>query len=331
MTYNHEVMHTIHSLAELDLNLLVAFAALADEGSVTRAARRLGISQSATSHTLRRLRDALGDPLLVRSGQGMALTPRGAQLVVPVRRALADLERALASPEAFDPASAQHTLRMASIDLFDVLVLPHVARRLRTEAPGVCLVSAPGAQVERDLATGDLDLAVVARIGDHHDAPLPNALVQRTLIQDGFSCFYRSDHPLFSAGPPTLEGYLAAPHLLVSPTGRGQGLVDSVLAEAGHTRRITVRLPAFFAALSIVRETDLVLTAPTALRRTMPNDPAIRCAPPPIAVPPHRLLMVWHARFTEDPGHQWFRDVLAEAAGAVAGAGQPTAASPRLG
>ncbi len=167
MVFYHAPMRPVHDplrrLRQLDLNLLLAFDALADAGGVTAAAQTLGLSQSAMSHTLGRLRVALGDPLLVRAGAKMALTPRAEALKGPVRDALLDLERAAFFEEGFEPGSSERTFRMRSPDLFDLLILPPLYRRLHERAPGVDLLVRPlgGPGLEAELSEGIIDLAVV--------------------------------------------------------------------------------------------------------------------------------------------------------------------------
>jgi DNA-binding transcriptional LysR family regulator len=153
-------------LAGIDLNLLVAFDALAREQSVTRAAERMGVTQSAMSHALGRLRDLLRDPLLVRGSSGMTLTPRAAELVVPLRSGLVTLGRALAEPTSFDPAQARRAFCIASPDLFDVLAVPRLLERIRSEAPGVDLSVVPvnDRRLPERLETGEIDVAVVPEI-----------------------------------------------------------------------------------------------------------------------------------------------------------------------
>ena len=159
-------MNDIHDLVGVDLNLFVAFDALARERSVTLAARRLGVTQSAMSHTLRRLRELLGDPLLVRGQGGMVLTPRAEALVVPLRSSLVALGRTLTESTQFDPKTAERTFRLATPDLFDVLAIPPLLHRIRKEAPNVDLHVVPvqRRRLADELETGDVDLAGEAEV-----------------------------------------------------------------------------------------------------------------------------------------------------------------------
>ncbi len=314
-------------LARLDLNLLVAFDALAREQNVTRAAARVGVTQSAMSHALRRLRELFADPLLVRGQNGMILTARAAALALPVRSGLATLDRALGQADSFDAKTARRTFRMASPDLFDALVIPLLLERIRADAPGVDLVVAPldGRRLSDALETGELDLLITPRVDDFRGAAEVDGsgLVRRVLLRDGFCCFIRADHPalggkrarrakqgVVAAEPLSLETYVALSHALVSPSGEGPGFVDELLAKQRLSRRVALRVPHFFAALAIVERSDLLLTAPTALARLLPARTRVVALPAPLRLPQHALHMLWHERFSNEPGHAWLRGVL---------------------
>jgi DNA-binding transcriptional LysR family regulator len=325
------VMDASEQLAGFDLNLLVAFDALARERSVTRAAARLGVTQSAVSHALRRLRELLGDPLLVRSGNGMALTPHAESLVVPVRGGLITLSRALSGPAEFEPGRARRGFVLASIDLFDVLVVPALLARVRREAPGIDLsvVAAGDRRLAEPLATGEVDAAIVPQ----QQAPQGTAqaeaggLIRKTLFRDRFVCLLRADHPALAVARKrgrgaaqkglSLETYLACSHALISSSATGRGLVDERLAAQGRTRRIALRIPHFYSALAIVAQSDLVLTGPEALVSLAAPEMNVVALPVPIELPDPCINLVWHERFGNDPGHRWLRELTAEVARGV--------------
>jgi DNA-binding transcriptional LysR family regulator len=322
--HERERLRLPEQLAGIDLNLVVAFDALARERSVTRAARVMGVTQSAMSHTLRRLRALLRDPVLVRTGDGMVLTPRAASLVVPLRSGLVTLGRTLLTPSVFDPLTARRVFSLATLDLFDVLVMPPLLAHLRTAAPGLDLrlVSAlrgrGGPTLSEQLETGEVDLATVPRFERSARGPAePRAagLVQRTLFRDGFACFLRADHPVLGgraerAKPLTLESYLTLSHALVSPGGDAVGPVDEALAKRRLERRIVLSVPQFTAALSIVARSELVLTAPSALAGAGCRELGMVVLPPPLPLPEHTVSLVWHERFSSDAGHHWLREQL---------------------
>jgi DNA-binding transcriptional LysR family regulator len=314
--------HDVPNLHGIDLNLLVALDALTCERSVTRAAERAGVTQSAMSHTLRRLRELFDDPLLVRGRGRMVLTPRAEALAVPLRGGLLSLARTLAQPEPFEPGRARRTFRLVSPDLFDVLVLPALLRSVGKEAPGINLAVVPSPPSLNDsLETGEVDLAVYPVLLDPQPFDLGTSvdshLRQRTLFRDSFRCYVRHDHKAASGRRKlSLERYVDLRHILVSPGGQGPGVVDRVLQARGLERRIALRVPHFSTALAILAESDLVLTAPASLTH-YPYTAKLASIPTPIGLPEHAITMLWHPRFTEDPAHRWFRELLVEVTAAI--------------
>ena len=314
-------------LARIDLNLIVAFDALAREQNVTRAAERVGVTQSAMSHALRRLRQLLDDPLLVRGKSGMVLTARAEALVLPLRSSLVSVDRALARKADFEPSTARRKFRLATPDLFDLLAIPLLLEAIRSRAPGVDLVVAPlDARLSDALETGELDLCVAPRVDDFA-AGAPeldgSGLVRRVLFRDSFSCFCRADHPALGGKrgrrgsrrapePLSIETYAALSHVLVSPRGDGPGFVDDLLDKQGLRRRIALRIPNFFSALAIVEKSDLILTGPSSLALLLSPSSKLVALAAPLRLPEHAIQLLWHERFTNDPGHAWLRDVLTE-------------------
>ena len=307
------ITHTADSLHRIDLNLLVALDALARERSVTKAAERTGVTQSAMSHTLRRLRELFDDPLLVRGRGGMVLTPRAEALAVPLRSGLVSLARTLAEPAAFEPEHASRTFRIVSPDLFDALFLPALLKRLGHEAPSVDLAVVPTPKRLSDsLETGDIDLAIYPVLLDPQPFDLGTQvdaeLQSRTLFRDSFRCFVRNDHPAITGRRKlTLKTYTRLNHILVSPGGEGPGLVDRILQARGLKRRIALRVPHFATALEVIAQSDLVLTAPSSLSRCSTAS-TLASRPAPLDIPEHAITMIWHPRFTEDPAHRWLRE-----------------------
>jgi DNA-binding transcriptional LysR family regulator len=306
-------MNTLHSLVDLDLNLLVAFVHLAETRSVTRTAERMHVTQSAMSHALRRLREQLDDPLLVRTGATMSLTPRAEALVGPVQAILNDLARVVSEPDGFEPARACRTFRITAPDLFDLLLLGPIWRAIHAVAPGVTLTSSPvSGALDDALAAGTLDLAVVPV-----QPELPSSetaqILRRTLFRDHMMAFVRPGHAL--SGGFDLEAFLEARHVLVSPTGSGPGVVDVALSRSGHERQIAVRVPHFASAVELVRGSDLVLCAPASLAK-LPSA-RLTAIELPFDVPGHGVAIAWHRRFTADPGHRWLRDCFAEVSATI--------------
>lgn len=320
MSSNHDAA----SLHQVDLNLLVALDALARERSVTRAAERAGVTQSAMSHTLRRLRELFDDPLLVRGRGGMVLTPRAEALIVPLRSGLVSLARTLAEPRPFRPKDASRTFRIVSPDLFDALVLPTLLQRLGRDAPSIDLAMVPTPKRLSDsLETGDVDLAIHPVLLDPKPFDLgiqvDAELQSRTLFRDSFRCFVRGDHPELS-GPRRLtrKAYTRLSHVLVSPGGEGPGVLDRILHAQGLERRIALRVPHFATALEVLAQSDLVLTAPSSLGKCSAAS-TLASYPTPLDIPEHAITMIWHPRFTEDPSHRWLRELMVDVTREVPG------------
>lgn len=322
MAYSHGFMNSIHDLSRIDLNLLVAFDAVATERSVTRAARRAGVTQSAMSHTLRRLRDLLADPVLVRGAGGMVLTPRAERLHPAVRAGLTALSRALTTPEAFVPETAQRTFRLATPDLFDALAVPALIQVLRAQSPSSNLEITPTSapDLAQRLQAGDLDLCIqaVPAFGPAVPDLAETGMVRQTLFRETFRSFVRCGHPAIAHGPPSLADYADLPQVLVSPSGRGPGPVDAVLRAHQLARRVALRVPHFATALAAIAHSDLILTASSAVQNLV--DDTVSSFEPPLELPPHDVAMVWHDRWTHDVGHRWFRDRVAQVSPSAAAA-----------
>ena len=312
-----------HGLEGVNLNLLVALDALLAERSVTHAARRLGVTQSACSHSLARLRALLGDPLLVRvpgvgeapggspvgarRAESMVATPRALALEAPLRRLLLEVRQLVFEPPGFDPATSTRVFRLATSDLFAVFMAPIIAR-VRAEAPGVDLeVSGSGAEDPFEgLQSGAVDVSIgVARPGAEH-------FLRQVLYRERFVCLVRRDHPEVGPEGLDLDLFCRLPHALISPSGRGGGIVDEALAALGRSRRIALRIRYFLGAPFALASSDLVLTAPRRLAQQLAAVLPLRLVAPPLALPEFDLCLFFHERFRQDPGHRWLRGVCAE-------------------
>lgn len=289
-------------LHQLDLNLLLALDALLVEGTVTRAATRLGVSQPAVSQKLRRLREALEDPLFVAGPRGLVPTTRAMQMGPPLRRLLEDLADVVLGEDVFDPATAERTFVLAGADLFELAVLPSVLELAAERAPGIRLSVRPRPpDLVEHLERGSIDFAV---------GPVfvqGSGLRRVKLSEDGFVVVARPGHPLMS-GRFTLAKYLRAKHVLVAPGGKPGSFVDSALAEAGHTRQISAQVASFVSAPFLVMKGDLLATLPAQLVDAVQAYLPLETRRLPLPVPDVASYLLWHERFERDPGHQWFRD-----------------------
>lgn len=291
-------------LLTLDLNLLVALAILLEEGSVTGAARRLGITQSAVSHKLKRLREQLDDPLLVPGTRGLVPTERALALAQPLRDALEQLAATVAGDQPFDPATASHEFVLSGADLFEFVGLPQVLEFVAAEAPKLSLiVISRQLDVFDRMERGEIHVAFGPRF------PERAGLRQLKLFDEPFVVIGRAEHPLLRR-KLSLDAYLRAEHLLISPQGRPGGFVDDALARLGKSRRVAVQVGHFATAPFLVARSDLLLTAPVSLAREAAKHLALRQRPVPLELPPAPALMAWHERFDREPAHRWFRTAL---------------------
>ncbi|MBZ4417798.1 LysR family transcriptional regulator [Myxococcus sp. RHSTA-1-4] len=310
-------------LSGINLNLVVALDALLTEVNVTRAAERVGVTQSAMSHSLRQLRELLGDALLIRGRGGMMRTPRAEQLAAPVHRGLIELRRALSNEPVFEPRTATRRFTLATGDYFAATLLPELLALLGQEAPHVDLVVRhllPD-QLPSLLESGEVDLCVAAF------PPLAPGLRQQKLFTEDFVCVVREGHPATRKGLD-LETYLRLPHVLISPRGEGAGIVDTALALQGRSRRIGLRLPYFLTAPLAMVRSDHVLTAPRRLVETFTGAWPLQVLPPPVALRSFDVPQIWHERFDDDPAHRWLRGLVLRAAGGAAS--RPAGSSRRV-
>jgi len=294
-------------LAAIDANLLVALEALLAEEHVGRAARRMGVSASAMSHTLARLRELVGDPLLVRTGQRMSLSPRARELVTPMRDALGLLATVLARPPELDLARERRTLRMAAVDYAQSLLLPGLVALLARDAPGLDLVVTPfSGDTMRELASGDLDLA----LSMHRSA---TGMRSRIIHEEPFVCCARRGHPVLRERLG-VRRFAALEHVLISPRGRVPGAVDEALKQRGLKRRVVAVVTTFLAAAQIVATGDAVLTCARRSAEQAEQWFGLQQFRPPITLAPAKLGMYWHERHVADPLLAWLRDRVTELA-----------------
>jgi len=275
-------------------------------------AARLGLTPSAVSHAVARLRDVFGDPLFVRRATGVEPTARALALAVPVEQALAAMTRALAEGRAFDPARLVRTFRINALDYTVSLVAPGLAAAVGAMAPGVFLSFRTQGRAEtvRGLAAGDIDLGI--GVFD----PVPPGCVATPLYPERFVTVARADHPRLAAGLD-LDRFVALDHLLVSGSGDRTGPVDEALAREGRARRVIAAVPQFLAALAVVQTTDAVVTVPESLARAYAALFGLRVHATPVPVPPFEVVALRGPLSSTDRAVSWLVDRIA--------AGQPGA------
>jgi DNA-binding transcriptional LysR family regulator len=290
-------------LAGFDLNLLVVLDILLAERSVTRAAKRLGLTQSAVSNALARLRAALGDDLLVRAGNAMVPTSRALALERGVREAIERVGHALEGGASFEPATAQRTFVIAATDYVQFVLLGALVERIRRVARGVSIqIVSPGKDFPwTGLEAGSVDLLLA---GDRA-GPMPPLLHRRWLFRDQIVCLLRSGHR-FASGSLTLAKYLELDHIEALPIG-AVGLADELLAAHGHRRRIVLTVPHFLIAPFVVMESDCCFTLAQRIAGPLAERLPVKRLPLPFGPGEVRIAAYWHDRAHREPAHRWLR------------------------
>jgi DNA-binding transcriptional LysR family regulator len=282
----------------LNLNVLVALQALLVEGNVTRAARRIGVSQPAMSQTLARLRELFDDPLLVREGRGFVRTPRAEAMLLPLSDAPLSVDRAVQLGMGFDPATSSRSFRVAMTDLHLTMILPGVVRAIEEEAPRVRLQVEPMSVggLANKIAAGEVDLAVGFLLSS------AAGLRTEALLADDFVVLVRRGHPLARRRRLALGDYARQRHLANTPAD----FVPRSVPALGFGA-IQLALPSLLAVPAVVRSTNLVATVPRRLLSLVELD-GIIVLQAPAELPKVTHSMWWHPRFDRDPAHQWLRE-----------------------
>lgn len=296
-----------------DLALLVSLDVLIDEANVTRAAARLHISQPALSAQLARLRALFGDALLVPSdsGRGMTPTARAVQMQPPLRAALAQLNGVLREPEQFVPATAVRTFHVAANDNVIVMLGLGLVGTLQASANRALKLAFRDTRHDTLLAQmerGELDLVLGAATS------MPAALKTRPLLNDRFQVAQRKGHPR-GRSAPDLDAYCAASHVLVSSNGGLRGVVDEELARRGRQRDVVLSVPQCNLVPAVLSRTDYLCTLPSRFLQRYAD--TLDSFPLPFDSPAFNIVMAWHPRSDNDPGHRWLRQQWLDEAGPV--------------
>jgi DNA-binding transcriptional LysR family regulator len=296
-------------LADIDLNLLTAFEALAAERHVTRAARRLGISQPAMSEALRRLRHLFGDQLFVRASGAMQPTPRALALSSALAPVLADLRRAMGDQVAFSPEVAVKAFTLASTDYISLVLLPPLIARLRQAAPGLDLhvTAYEKASLGPMLDRGEIDLAVGVF------ARPPEQVVRTVLFEEHFVGVSRADHPALSGGAMRLAAFASLPHALVSVNADRRGAIDDRLQALGQRRRIALVVPYMLLLPRVLAESDLIAVLPRRAAAAI-TDPRLTTFEVPFATDPWTVDLLWNPAARTDRATTWLRALIVETA-----------------
>lgn len=301
------------TLRNLDLNLLKVFDVVMSERSLTRAAQLLSLTQPAVSNALRRLRDALGDELLVRKGRNLEPTPRGQELWLAVRDTLKRLQNAL-EPSVFEASSANTTFVLTMADATAAEMMPPLVALITEQAPGISLRVVPLTtrdprrlldEGQADLAIGNFpavmtDLAARAQSGE------AVSFLHHRLFEGDYVCVMRRGHPL-ARGPFTLDRYCSARHMLVSFSGRAHGFIDEALAALGRSRRVVLTVNQFFTAGKVVAHSDLLTVLPRHFVNVTGFADQLVLRELPLAPLTIQVDALWHQRQDSSSAHAWLR------------------------
>lgn len=299
-------------IKQIDLNLLIILKVLLDENNVTKASEKLNLSQSATSHALKRLRKVFNDPLLERSPSGMRPTPRALALRETLESILLDIEQLVKEP-LFLPELAQGTIRIAASDYATTVILPPVLKELAQKSPYIDIECYDWNYDTLDkLRIGEIDLGLGVL-----DLDNMNEFRCQNLFVEGFASLVRTEHPIIQQGI-TLESYIAWPHALITITGlpihsikkSSKSHVDRILEELGVKRRVMLKLPHFLSAAIIIGQTDLILTLPRRIALLFTDIANITLFEPPIDLGEYKYMQIWSKRCDNIPIQIWLRNLI---------------------
>lgn len=290
---------------DIDLNLLRLFHCVYVERSVSAAAGRLGLTQSAVSHALRKLRGAFRDELFVRSGSGLVPTPRAVAMFEPIDRMMSTVAREVLPATVFDPATARREFTLAMVDMAEIVFLPPLMSLLRRSAPGCTLRTQrfPEGGLVEALDGNRVELVI---------GNLPEAdghVYRQNLFLHDYVVLASLSHPRLTAGALTWADYARESHVVVA-SGSDRNLVERTLGPRGIERRVAVTVGNFLSVPWLLRGTDLIATAPERLGQDLAAAAGLRQYALPEPAHPYPLQCAWHPRWHNDPGHRWLRDSI---------------------
>ncbi len=293
-------------LRQLDLNLLIALDVLVAESSVTKAAERMNMSQSAMSYSLKRLRTILQDEILVRTSRDMEVTPYGRAVGDRVRQILAEIQSTLLTKETFNALTSNETFKIAVSDYTEATIGVNLLQQIATEAPNIKIRidNLDKKTVMEMLDRNQLDLVINAHLS------FKNWHVVENLYQEEFVCVFRDDKDLEEI---SLADYLKRSHILVSLQDDFQGISDRILEQQQQSRQVVWSTSHFMAVPFLLANSDCIALLPNRMAQQCAKAMKLKILPPPIPVEGFTVSMVWHQRNTNNPSHQWLRQQIIKA------------------
>lgn len=299
------VQNNIMKISTFDLNLFVILNAIYTEGSLTKAAEVVGITQPAVSNALSRLREKFNDDLFVRTGSGMVPTQKTENIINDIQSALALMQQSVNEPDTFDAENTTRTFKLSLGDISEGRVLPYIMKEIDQNAKNISVGSYAYKRSDQvhALATHNLDFVVDPVI------PASDEINSYKVFEDDFVVIHREDHPLSKIENPTIDDILSQGHLHVSSRKRGLHLIDVELDKIGYRRNVALRCQHFLIAPTIVKSTDLVLFATRSFAKAH-NLPFVEI---PAKIPSMEYFLIWHKSDEGDGGHIWMKDLIIKA------------------
>lgn len=293
------------NLRQLDLNLLITLDVLITEESVTRAAKRLNMSQSAMSYSLKRLRTILQDEILIRTSRKMEVTPYARKMSDRLRKILLEIQSTLLAKETFNPYTAEETFKIAASDYVEATIGPYLLQRLTNQATGIRIrvSNLDKETVMTALDNNRLDLVINANL------PLKSWHLKEDLYQEDFVCVVRGDESLTEL---SREDYLKRSHILVSMRDDFQGKGDEILKQQQQSRQVIWSTNHFITVPFLLANSDCVALLPHRMAQQCAKAMNLKLLPPPIAIEGFTISMVWHQRHVNNPSHEWLRQQIIE-------------------
>lgn len=290
----------------MDMKLLAIFDEVYKTRSVSRAGENLGLPQTSVSLALGRLRKQFGDPLFVRTADGMLPTPHAQTLIQPFRQALGILRTATQQQVVFDPPRSERTFRISMTDISHLQFLPGLMNRLSALAPAIRVeVMRISTETPKQLETGESDLAV------GYMPELEAGFYQQRLFQQGFACVMRRDHPRV-AQRMTAALFKREKHVAITAAGTGHGLLERELERRRVARKVALSLPTLPGLGNLLANTDLIATVPERVAQMLVGIANVKALAPPFPLPTFSIKQHWHERYHQDPANRWLRSVIAD-------------------
>jgi DNA-binding transcriptional LysR family regulator len=292
----------------LDLNLLLAFEAMLLHQNVTAAAAHNGVTQSAMSNALGRLRRHYGDPLFVNTRNGMLPTPAALELAGPLTEALALIRSTIDRDRGFDPMQSKRTFRFHMTDIGELVFLPPLLKHLDKLRATVKVETSqlPSGEIVQRLESGEIDFAC------GYLPSLSKSLEQVPLFREHYVCAARSMHPIAQGGGITVKKYREATHVRIESMGSDHPNLERTLVAKDVHREFAVSVPHYLVIPMILSTTDHIATLPRRAALALSNLATIRLHPLPVTIPSFDVSLLWHSRFREDPPAQWMRNLMLE-------------------